>query len=125
MNDSISQNEATTNCTYRGGGFFAVWLGVLYAGADHPSSMGFLSLVLLDAVAAGLIYMRIPLHTYWSISQKKNRAFHVSLDGMAVGLLFALVVSLMPGTGELSCPQPGWVNYMIWCGELAACRDCE
>ena len=99
-------------------GFFTVWLGILYAGADHPPPMGFLWLVLFDAVAAGLIYIRTPLYIRWSISQKKNRGFHVLLDGVTAGLLFALVATLMPGTGEPSSPQPGWVDYVIWCGVL-------
>ena len=40
-------------------GFFAVWLGVLYAEADHPPPSAFLWLVLLDAVAAWHIYMQV------------------------------------------------------------------
>jgi len=34
--------------------FFTIWLFILWAGADHPPPPGFVRVVLLDAVAAGL-----------------------------------------------------------------------
>ena len=43
-------------------GFFVVWVGILYAGADHPPPLGFIRLVLLCLLAAGIVYLRVPTY---------------------------------------------------------------
>ena len=101
-------------------GFFTVWLGLLYAGADHPPPWGFLRVFPFDAVGAWIVYMRTPLYIQWSRTRLKHRLFRVFLEGVAVGLLFAFMVRLLPGTGEPGIPPPGWVDIMIWFGVVAA-----
>jgi len=36
-------------------GFFLVWLAILLAGADYPPPVGFVWIIVLDLVAAGLV----------------------------------------------------------------------
>ena len=71
--------------------FFLFWLIVLYAGADHPPSPGFVAGVLLDLIAAGLVYWRVPIYLAWIASRRRN------------ALLFVVVVASVsadnvPGT---------------------------
>lgn len=94
-------------------GFFVVWLGILFAGADHPPPLGFWLVVLLDLVAAWLVYLRLPTYVAWSIARKKNRLFRVLLDGLTTGLALALILQLIPGGGEPSV-TPTLGSRLIW-----------
>jgi len=96
-------------------GFFAVWLGILYAGADHPLPRGFLSFILFDCVAAWLIYLRAPTYINWLETHKKYRLFRVLLEGIAIGFVFAAVATIMnPNGGEPSTPPPSLIDRSIW-----------
>ena len=75
--------------------------------------------MVLDLVAAGLVFWRVPFYLHW---QANHRAFRIplaALDGVAIGTVFALVVVLLWGGGESSV-QPAVVNYVIWFLVLAA-----
>ena len=47
--------------------FFVGWLTILYAGADHPSPPGFIVVILMDLVAAFVVYRRVLV--YWGSAQ--------------------------------------------------------
>jgi hypothetical protein len=69
---------------------------VLYAGADHPPPPGFIAVVLLDLTAAGLVCWRVPVCLAWSAARGARALPPVVRDGLAAGLLFAIVVLPMP-----------------------------
>jgi hypothetical protein len=71
--------------------FFLVWLVILYAGADHPPPPGFIFVVLLDLVAAGLVYWRVPFYMAWIASRRRNALLFVVLDGLVAGLACAAI----------------------------------
>ena len=64
-------------------------------------------------MAAWLVYLRLPTHVAWSIARKKNRLLRVVLDGLATGLVLALILQLIPGGGEPSV-TPALANRLIW-----------
>jgi len=100
-------------------GFFLFWLSVLLAGADHPPPAGFIWIMVLDLVAAGLVFWRVPFYLHWQANHRAIRIPLAALDGVAIGTVFALVVVLLWGGGESSV-QPAVVNYVIWFLVLAA-----
>jgi hypothetical protein len=100
-------------------GFFVFWLVVLYAGADHPPPTGFVWAVLLDAIAAWLVYLRVPSYMRWALDRKSYRWLRVVRDGVAVGLLFATIPLLVPGTGEPDV-HPTFQHRVVWYLVLAA-----
>ncbi len=100
------------------GGFYVVWLGILYSGADHPPPIGFLWVVLLCLIAAVLVYVRVPTYASWSAARSRFRLVRVIIDGAAAGLVFALVTSVFNSGGELSI-QFTWIDYGIWFVVLA------
>lgn len=99
-------------------GFFVVWIGILYAGADHPPPVGFLWLVLLCLLAAGVVYLRMPTYANWSATRHRFRLIRVFLDGIVAGLIFALIPLVFNGGGEPGI-QPTWADRMIWFAVLA------
>ena len=101
-------------------GFFVTWLGILLAGADFPPPVGFLWIVFLDVIAAALVYVRVPTYLKWLDSRKKGRLLFSLLDGLAIGLVFALTTMLLPGGGEPSLPPPNLLDRLIWCVILGA-----
>lgn len=100
-------------------GFFTVWLGLLYSGADHPPPLGFLWVFPFAALGAWIVYIRTPHYIQWSRLRKKHRIFHVLIEGIAVGFLFAFIIQLLPGTGEPNIPPPSWRDIIIWFAVLA------
>jgi len=94
-------------------GFFVLWVGILYAGADHPPPVGFIWLVLLCLLAAGIVYLRTPTYAAWSASQRRFRLWRVLLDGIIAGLLFALLPLIFNSGGEPGI-QPTWIDRVIW-----------
>ncbi len=68
---------------------------------------------MLDRIAAWLVYLRLPTHVAWSIARKKNRLLRVVLDGLATGLVVALILQLIPSGGEPSV-TPALANRLIW-----------
>ena len=99
-------------------GFFIVWVGILYAGADHPPPVGFIWLVLLCLLAAGIVYLRVPTYIKWSATRRRFRLLRVFVDGIVAGLLFALLPLLFNSGGEPGI-RPTWVDRMIWFAVLA------
>ncbi len=99
-------------------GFFIVWVGILYAGADHPPPVGFIWLVLLCLLASGIVYLRVPTYANWSATGRRFRLLRVFVDGIVAGILFALIPLLFNGGGEPGI-QPTWVDRMIWFAVLA------
>ena len=100
-------------------GFFVFWLGVLYAGADHPPPTGFLWAILLDLLAAALVYIRVPTYLNWARSRTPLRVLRALRDGAGVGLIFAAVALLLPGTGQPGI-HPTVVDRILWFLVLAA-----
>jgi hypothetical protein len=96
--------------------FFLVWLAILYAGADHPPPPGFVVVVLLDLIAAGLVYWRVPLYLAWIASRRRNALLFVVLDGLVAGLTFAalpLTARWWLGGGEPTV-APTVADSLIW-----------
>lgn len=94
-------------------GFFLIWLGILYAGADHPPPPGFLLLVVLDLIAAIAVFLRVPVYGSWSRARRRHRIVRVLCEGLVCGLLVAAAVALAPFGGEPSRAGPG-AAYLIW-----------
>jgi membrane protease YdiL (CAAX protease family) len=94
--------------------FFIVWLGILYAGADHPPPPGFLLLILLDFFAAWLVYRRAPTYLNWLETLKKNRLLRVLLDGVMAGFVFAGMVMILNPNGEPGSGPPAWHQMGAW-----------
>ncbi|MFM7640995.1 MAG: hypothetical protein ACKO45_05530 [Cyanobium sp.] len=69
--------------------------------------------ILLDLMAACLVYLRLPTYVAWSIARKKNRLLRVVLDGLAMGVVIALILQLTPGGGEPSV-TPTLGSRLIW-----------
>jgi hypothetical protein len=83
--------------------FFVIWLAVLYAGADHPPPSGFVVVVLLDLIAACMVFWRVPYYLDWMQTGQPRRLLWVVRDGLAAGLAFALLAvlaSIFVGSGE-------------------------
>ena len=91
--------------------FAAFWLGVLYAGADHPPPVGFLWLIPLVLICAAVVYWRLPAYAFWSRQHRPYRILRVAFDGLVAGLVVALVTSL--GTWS-DATTTSWVNFLIW-----------
>ena len=98
---------------------FAVWLAIMYAGADHPRPWGFLWVGFVAAVAAGLAYLRIPVYLSWARSRRSWRRFRAAGEGLLLGLVFAVFVKLLPCSGEPSI-QPTLLDQVLWLVVLSA-----
>ncbi len=96
--------------------FFIGWLVILVAGADFPPPAGFVLLVVLDALAAGCVYYRVPYYLHWQSVAWPRRLPAVLLDGAVVGLLFALV-PVVVHQGEPAV-TPTALDMLIWFGVL-------
>ena len=94
-------------------GFFLFWLTVLYAGADHPPPPGFILVVLYGLACSVVVFLRTRTYIDWISAQKKKRLLRVFADGLAAGLVMALIAILASGSGEPSNPDPGIVEYII------------
>lgn len=93
-------------------GFFFFWLVILLAGADKPPPPGFLWLVPVIALAALVVYWRIPTYIQWSQKQKHGRFLRVMVEGFLAGLVVATPFVLFGG-GESTVPmQP--IAYLGW-----------
>ena len=93
-------------------GFFVIWLGVLYAGADHPPPPGFILVIIFDLAAALIIYFRVPVYIDWQITRKTNRLIQVSFEGFLAGIVIALITALTSG-GEPGVPLTP-IDKIIW-----------
>jgi membrane protease YdiL (CAAX protease family) len=105
--------------------FFIVWLGILYAGADHPPPPGFLLLILLDFFAAWLVYRRAPTYLNWLETLKKNRLLRVLLDGVMAGFVFAGMVMILNPNGEPGSGPPAWHQMGAWWAVLGVVGACN
>lgn len=99
--------------------FFFGWLGILLAGADFPPPPGFVLIVLIDLLAAIVVYWRVPTYLDWSRTRRTYRLLQALGEGFAAGLLVALVAMLSPSSGEPSV-QPRWVDRLIWFAVLGS-----
>ena len=95
-------------------GFFLLWLGVLYAGADHPPPPGFLWLVLLDLIASLLVYLRVPTYAAWHAARRPHRVLRVLRDGALTGLAFATGTLLFAVARLGTAVAPGWGPVLTW-----------
>ncbi len=93
------------------------WLAILLAGADFPPPRGFLWIVLLDLIAGGCVYFRVPDYLHWQSLRLPCRFLRVVGDGIFIGLVFA-TVPIMVGGGEPSV-TPTWIDRGIWFAVLA------
>ncbi len=100
--------------------FFATWLSILYAGADHPPPIGFLWLVPLVTACALAVYLRVPVYASWSSSHRPGRIPRVLVDGVSAGIVVGLIALLFPFTGEPSNAARGVADVVIWLAVLAA-----
>ena len=97
--------------------FFILWLGILYAGADHPPPPGFVLVILIDLAASAVIYLRVPVYLNWYINHKKYRLLRICLEGLLAGLMVGMLMILLPGSR-----QPGFtptqLDRFIWLAVL-------
>ena len=100
-------------------GHFLLWLGVLYAGADHPPPPGFLWLVALDLVASLGVYLRAPAYAAWQEARRPRRIVAAVGEGAAVGLAFAAVTLLLAACRPGSEVVLDWTAVLIWHAVLA------
>lgn len=100
--------------------FFATWLTVLYAGADHPPPAGFLWLVPLVGACAVIVYLRAPIYASWSRSLRPFRIVQVLLDGVAAGVVVGLAGMLFTLTGKPAIKSVHFADIMIWEAVLTA-----
>jgi hypothetical protein len=101
--------------------FFVFWLAVLYAGADHPPPPGFILVVLLDLIAAFMVFRRVPHYLDWMQTGQRRRLRWVVRDGLIAGLAFALLAvlaSVLIGGGEPTI-TPSVGSAAIWFAVLA------
>lgn len=98
-------------------GFSIAWLAILLAGADFPPPRGFVWLVLLDLIAGGCVYCRVPDYLRWQSLRLPRRRLGVVRDGIFIGLVFA-TVPIVVGGGEPSV-TPTWLDRGIWFAVLA------
>ena len=99
------------------GGFFIFWLAILYAGADHPTPPGFVLIIVIDLVSACVVYFRVPTYIDWFQTQGKHGLWRALLDGIAAGLVIALVMMLSPFGGEPSI-ETTLTSNAIWLAVL-------
>jgi hypothetical protein len=98
-------------------GFFVFWLFVLLAGADKPPPPGFVLVVGMDAVAALVVWRRLPDYARWRREGERLQTLRVLRDGAAAGLAFGAVpVVLKVLIGQ---PLPGAGPTAIWFAVLA------
>lgn len=96
--------------------FFAFWLAVLYAGADHPPPPGFIWLVLLTLAAACLVYWRVGTYLTWIERGRPRHLLRVIGEGFGVGLAFALLAGAASSLLRYGEPtvRPQASSYLIW-----------
>ena len=104
--------------------FFFGWLGILLAGADFPPPPGFVLIVLIDLLAAIVVYWRVPTYVEWSMTRRPYRLLQALGEGLVAGLLVALVVLLTPWSGEPSV-QPGLTDNLILFAVLGSVGACN
>ena len=107
------------NAIASAGLFFVFWMGILYAGADHPPPRKFILAIALVSICASVVYLRVPTYVGWLHSRKPRRHLYVVLDGLAAGLVLALLTAVAPGAGEPSV-TPRNVDRIIWFNVLGA-----
>lgn len=100
--------------------FFGIWIGILYAGADHPPPIGFWWLVALVFVCAVAVYMRLPVYESRSSRRSPGRARRVLRDGLLAGLVVGLVPLMLPFTGEPTTASASVTPILIWLATLSA-----
>jgi hypothetical protein len=82
--------------------FFSGWLVILYAGADHPPPPGFIAVVLIDLVAAFVVYRRVPVYAEWARARRPRRWIRALLEGAVAGSIAAGLAWVLPFGGESS-----------------------
>jgi len=97
--------------------FAAFWLGVLYAGADHPPPVRFLWLVPLVLICAAVVYWRLPAYASWSGQERPHQICRVAFDGLLAGLVIAIITSV---STWLDSTTVSWVDFLIWSGVLGS-----
>lgn len=99
--------------------FSAIWITILYAGADHPPPVRFLWLVPLVAGCGVAVYRRLPVYASWSSSSKPGRIRRVWLEGIAAGIFVGLITLLFPFTREPAIVPMRLLDILTWLSVLA------
>lgn len=99
-------------------GFFIVSLAILYASADHPPPPGFLLLVVLDLLVAGLVYWHVTSYLHWATNQRPGRWLRAAADGLVSGLTVATLLLLVHPNGEPGV-RPDAIDQAILLAVLA------
>lgn len=97
--------------------FAVTWLGILYAGADHPPPVGFIWIILFVCLGGLVVFWRIPSYASWCASRRPGRFALAMLDGFLAGLAVGIVTLLIPNTGEPSVAV-GFANVLTWLAVL-------
>jgi hypothetical protein len=99
-------------------GFFSSWLLVLYAGADRPPPPGFPVVIVLDLAAAFVVYRRVRVYAEWSRARRPKRWLRALFEGIAAGLIVAVLVLVLPFGSEPSI-QRSAAATVVWVVVLA------
>ena len=100
-------------------GFFVFWLIVLYGGADHPPPPGFVVVLVIDLCCSLVVYFRVSTYMEWLKTQKEKRVIRVFVDGLAAGVVIAILTMIIPGVREPGVPVPAILERLIWIMVLA------
>jgi hypothetical protein len=98
---------------------FLLWLGVLYAGADHPPPPGFLWILLLVLVASVGVCLRAPAYAQWHVARRPGRLPIALGEGALAGLVFAALPMLLSVARPDAGLALGCKSVLVWFAVLA------
>ncbi len=101
-------------------GFFVAWVTILLLGADWPPPPGFVWIVVLDVIAAILVYLRIPVYINWCRNEKPYRSVRAAMEGLLVGTFFGAAVLIFHAQGEPGINTPPFSAHAIWIAVLGS-----
>jgi len=99
-------------------GFGTLWLLLALAAADFPPPRGFIWVVAADVVLSLVVYWRARVYAGWARQRRAHRVARSALEGLAAGLVVALLFGLAGG-GEPSVTTSGR-DLAVWCAVVGA-----
>ena len=84
--------------------FFVLCLTFLWAIADHPVPAGFPIVIIPDLICAVIVYLRVDTYIAWSRERRKGRRLLALRDGLAAGIVTAIIILLIPQNRDPEIP---------------------